>query len=65
MNAENYFANNDLVIKKTYDALKDFFYYKEDASSVAKKYDYKLSTFYSLSRDFQKHLKSVEDRSNL
>lgn len=61
MNAENYFANNDLVIKKKYDALKDFFYYKEDATSVAKKYDYKLSTFYSLSRDFQKHLKSREE----
>ena len=58
MNAEKYFENNDLVIKKKYDALKDFFYNKEDAASVAKKYDYKLSTFYSLSRDFKKYLKN-------
>jgi transposase len=58
MTAKKYFTNNDLVIKKQYDALKDFFYNGEDATSVAKKYDYKLSTFYSLSRDFKKHIKS-------
>ena len=52
----NYFASRDPVIKKKYDALRDFFYNKENADTVAKKYDYTLSAFYSLTKDFRKFL---------
>lgn len=51
-----YFASRDPVIKKKYDALRDFYYHKENADSVAEKYDYTLSTFYSLTKDFRKFL---------
>ena len=56
MNAAKYFSNNDIVIKKKYDALKDFFFYKEKAEIVAKNYGYKISSFYSLIRDFKNYL---------
>ena len=36
----DYFASLDLVIKKKYDALRDFYYHKENAESVAEKYNY-------------------------
>jgi len=52
----NYFASRDPVIKKKYDALRDFFYNKENADTVAKKYGYTLSAFYSLTKDFRKFL---------
>jgi len=58
MTIENYFTKNELVTKKKYDALREFFYEKKGAEYIAKKYDYKLSSFYSLTRDFKKHLKS-------
>jgi len=52
----DYFASRDPVIKKKYDALRDFFYHNESADSVAEKYDYTLSAFYSLTKDFRKFL---------
>lgn len=58
MDAIEYFSNNDLVIKKKYDALKDFYYYGKSAEEVAKTYGYKISSFYSLTRDFNAYLKS-------
>lgn len=58
MNGYEYFADKNLVIKKKYDALKDFFFYKEKAEIVAQKYNYTLSAFYSLVRDFKIHLKN-------
>jgi len=61
MNAYEYFADKDLVIKKKYDALKDFFFYKQKAEIVAGNYNYTLSAFYSLVRDFKKHLKKQNE----
>ena len=52
-----YFANQELINKKKYDALRAFFYKKLPAEDVAKTYGYSLSSLYSLSRDFRKHLK--------
>jgi hypothetical protein len=51
-----YFASRDPVIKKKYDALRDFYYHMENADRVAEKYGYTLSTFYSLTKDFRKFL---------
>jgi len=51
-----YFASRDPVIKKKYDALRDFYYHMENADCVAEKYGYTLSTFYSLTKDFRRFL---------
>ena len=56
MNAFNYFNSSDLVIKKKYDALKDFYFHKKKAVQVANEYGYTLSSFYSLTRDFNRYL---------
>jgi len=58
MDAIEYFSRQDLVIKKKYDALRDFYYNGKKAEEVAKIYGYKLSSFYSLTRDFGNYLKS-------
>ena len=58
MDAIEYFSNKDLVIKKKYDALRDFYYLGKPAEEVAKTYGYKISSFYSLTRDFAAYLKS-------
>jgi hypothetical protein len=51
-----YFDSQDLVTKKKYDALRDFFYSKESADAVAQKYGYTRSAFYSLTKDFRRFL---------
>ena len=58
MNAHTYFASTGSPTKRKYDALKDFFQHGLKAEDVAKKYRYTLSSFYTLSRDFTKHLKT-------
>jgi len=57
MTAKEYFKSHLLVYKRRYDALNDFYVNELTASEVAKKYGYKLNAFYSLTRDFGKHLK--------
>lgn len=57
----DYFENKNLVIKKKYDALRDFFYHKIKAEKVAKKYGYTTTSFYSLVRDFREYLKQNPD----
>lgn len=52
----DYFASREPVIKKKYDALRDFFYNKESADTVTKKYGYTLAAFYSLAKDFRTYL---------
>jgi hypothetical protein len=56
MKPEEYFDFNQSVNKKRYDALRDFFMNRELAADVALKYGYTLPSFYSLIRDFRKHL---------
>jgi transposase len=58
MNAKTYFSASGSPVKRKYDALKDFFQQGLRAEDIAKKYDYTLSSFYSLSRDFTRHLQT-------
>lgn len=52
-----YFQNMEIVNKKRYDALRAFFFEKRSAGEVAFTYGYSLSSLYSLTRDFRRHLK--------
>jgi len=56
INPYNYFDCPDLTIHKKYEALRSFFYEKKNAEEVAKKFGYKISYFYNLTRDFRSHL---------
>ena len=58
MDARIYFSTTGSPVKRKYDALKDFFQHELRAEDIAKKYGYTLSSFYSLSRDFTKHLQA-------
>ena len=44
MNAINYFYNLENPVKKQYDALREFFYYKAKAKDVADRYGYTFRT---------------------
>ena len=57
MKPEEYFESQQIVNKRRYDALYDFFKNNLSAKEVPKKHGYSLFTFYSLVRDFRKHLK--------
>jgi hypothetical protein len=57
MTPKEYFKSQSSVNKRRYDALHDFHVNKISAAKVAEKYGYTVSAFYTLSRDFVKHLK--------
>ncbi|MCP4101709.1 MAG: transposase [Lentisphaerae bacterium] len=57
MKPEDYFKNPLCVSHKQYEALRYFFNNNMKAEETAEKFGYKLSAFYSLIRDFRKHLK--------
>ena len=56
MTPEEYFSFDKSVYKKRYDALRTFFVDMLPAAEVATSYGYTLASFYSLIRDFRKHL---------
>jgi hypothetical protein len=56
MELEEYFATQEIVNKKRYDALHDFIVSKHSAEEVAHKYGYTVSSLYSLVHDFKKWL---------
>lgn len=56
MEPYSYFAQNDIINKKRYDALRAFFYEKLSANEVADMYGYTTSSLYSLTRDFREYL---------
>jgi len=56
----DYFAEPVETAHKKYEALRAFFYEKLPAEEVAVKYGYKLSSLYSLTRDFRDFLKDNE-----
>jgi len=58
MNAHQYFSQSESPARRRYDALRDFYFHGHPAIEVANRYGYKLSSFYSLARDFRNHLKS-------
>lgn len=62
MTAKEYFSTNTFVIRKKYEALKSFYQDGLPAKRAAQKFGYTLTTFYSLSRDFKKHLRETPDR---
>jgi len=57
MTPEDYFNRMDLSIKKQYDALREFFHYRQKAEVVASKYGYTVKSFYWLVHDFRTRLK--------
>jgi hypothetical protein len=61
MKAKDYFLSTELVIKKKYDALRSYYVDCKPAKEVAENYNYTLYSFYSLIRDFEKHLKESPD----
>lgn len=61
MNGKEYFLTNTLVIKKKYEALKAFYQDGLSAKTITEQFGYTLSAFYSLARDFQKHLRESPD----
>lgn len=61
MEPYSYFKSQEIVNKKKYDALRAFYYEKQPAQEVASNYGYSLSAFYSLARDFRKHLREQPD----
>ncbi len=50
----DFFDSPALPAHKKYEALRSFFYEKKSAEHVAKRFGYKLSYFYNLTRDFRK-----------
>ncbi|MBI5345704.1 MAG: transposase [Chlamydiae bacterium] len=64
MNPEKFFHKPKCPTQKQYDALRAFFYEKKAANVVADKFDYTLSSFYSLIRDFKKFLKESDNPTN-
>jgi hypothetical protein len=54
-----YFAKPISTAQKKYEALRAFFYEKLSAEEVALTHGYKLSAFYSLTRDFRDFLKDT------
>jgi transposase len=58
MEQKEYFAAQEIVNKKRYDALRDFIVGKHSAEEVAHQYGYTVSSLYSLVRDFKKWLQT-------
>jgi predicted transport protein len=60
MTPEEYFNFSSCVNKKRYDALHSYFVDRLPAEDAAQKHGYRLSSFYSLTRDFRAFLKENE-----
>ncbi len=56
MDSKQFFLEPENIIQKQYEALRAFYTGELTAQEAAEKYGYKLSSFYSLSRDFKKKL---------
>ena len=56
MNPTTFFANPQNTVQKQYEALRAFYVEKYSGEEVAERFGYTLSSFYSLTRDFKKHL---------
>jgi hypothetical protein len=58
MDTYTYFEQLDIINKRKYDALRAFYHEKLTAEEVAGTYGYTVSSLYSLTRDFRKHLQN-------
>lgn len=56
MEPEHFFCSPKNTAQKRYEALRAFYIEKRPGEEVAKQFGYKLSSFYSLTRDFKKQL---------
>ncbi len=61
MTPEEYFDQINLPIKKQYDALRDFFHYRQKAEAVSSKYGYTVKSFYWMVHNFREQLKNNPD----
>lgn len=57
MTPEDYFASQTPNVRRKYEALRAFFVDGIPAGEVAKEFGYATTSFYTLSRDFRKHLR--------
>ena len=57
MTPEDYFASQTPNVRRKYEALRAFFVDGKPAGEVAQDFGYAISSFYTLSRDFRKHLR--------
>lgn len=57
MEPEKFFSSPQNTAQKQYEALRTFYVEKCPGEEVAKRFGYTLSSFYSITRDFQKKLK--------
>lgn len=64
MDPQSFFSSPQNVVQKQYEALRAFFTGQGRASDIAKRFDYTLSSLYSLVRDFKKNL-SQQDPAQL
>jgi len=55
---DDYFRDPKLISHRKYEALRSFFHDGNCSEEAAARFGYKLSAFYSLTRDFRNHLKS-------
>lgn len=60
-----YFLKPVSIAQKKYEALRAFFFEKKSAEEVAERFDYKLSAFYSLTRDFRRFLKKADINNDM
>jgi hypothetical protein len=56
MDPKTFFSSPQNTAQKQYEALRAFFTGQCSAEEAAKRFDYKISSFYSLARDFKKNL---------
>ena len=59
-NLYNYFLTPNYTAQKKYEALRAFFFEKQNAENVADRFGYKLNAFYSLTRDFREFMKGKD-----
>lgn len=57
----NYFQRTDIVNKKRYDALREFFLEGRQASEIAEQFGYTTHAFYSLIKEFKRILNEAEE----
>jgi hypothetical protein len=61
MTPQQYFNKMNLPIKKQYDALREYFHYKQKAEVVASKYGYTVKSFYWTIHNFKQQLQNHPD----
>jgi len=62
MNISDFFASPTKSTHKQYEALRAYFYEKQNAQIVAKKFGYTIASLYSLTRDFKKQITDTNNQ---